>query len=108
MHKETCRIDVIFLDKLTGEGTEDVNLLAISALVGHLNGMKANGINIINAAILARDAGVSTSARHVGSSKYLSIREDLDKVLQLTVSRGPYTMQLIGTISVCCGRALQV
>lgn len=81
-----------------GEGTEDVNLLASSALVGHLNGMKANGINIVNAAILARDVGVTISTRHVGSSKYLSIVQDLEKLLQLTVARGPFNIQLIGSV----------
>ncbi|XP_046649852.1 D-3-phosphoglycerate dehydrogenase-like [Daphnia pulicaria] len=81
-----------------GEGTEDVNLLASSALVGHLNGMKANGINIINAAILARDAGLVTSARHINSPKDLSLREDLDKLLQLTVTRDSYSIHLIGSV----------
>lgn len=71
--------------------------------------MKANGINIVNAAILARDVGVTISTRHVGSSKYLSIVQDLEKLLQLTVARGPFNIQLIGTIVVpSCGRGLQV
>lgn len=71
-------------------------MLASSALVGHLNGMKANGINIINAAVLARDAGLTTSARYVASSKYLSVSQDLEKMLQLTVSRGSFMIRLIG------------
>jgi hypothetical protein len=85
-----------YLFQTPGEGTEDVNLLASSALVGHLNGMKANGINIINAAVLARDAGLVTSARHICSPKDLSLREDLDRLLQLTVTRDSYSIHLIG------------
>lgn len=80
----------------SGEGTEDVNLLASSALVGHLNGMKANGINIINAAVLARDAGLITSARHVATSKYLSVGGELDKLLQLNVRQGSFDIRLVG------------
>lgn len=87
---------IFTFSNISGEGTEDVNLLASSALVGHLNGMKANGINIINAAILARDAGLVTSARHISSPKDLSLREDLDKLLQLTVTRDSYSIHLIG------------
>lgn len=79
-----------------GEGTEDVNLLASSALVGHLNGMKANGINIINAAVLARDAGLSTSARHVTSFK--TNGGDLEKLLQLTVRRSAFEIRLVGQL----------
>lgn len=60
--------------------------------------MKANGINIINAAVLARDAGLVTSAQHINSSKDLSLREDLEKLLQLTVTRESYSIHLIGMI----------
>ena len=59
--------------------------------------MKANGINIINAAVLARDAGLTTSARHVTSAKCLpQVPGDLEKMLQLTVRRGSFSINLIG------------
>lgn len=82
-----------------GEGTEDVNLLASSALVGHLNGMKVNGINIVNAAIIAGDRGLTVSALHVGTKLRPSpiVNEDMDKMLQLTVRRGSSVLQLTGT-----------
>ena len=48
----------------TGEGTEEVELLASAALVGHLSGMTANGVNIVNATVLARERGVTWNARH--------------------------------------------
>jgi len=79
-----------------GEGTEDVNLLASSALMGHLNGMKENGINIVNAMILAKDAGLVTNARHVKTS--ILKDKGLDKLLQLTVKRGPTILELIGSV----------
>ena len=79
-----------------GEGTEDVNLLASSALMGHLNGMKENGINIVNATILAKDAGLVTNARHVKTS--ILKDKGLDKLLQLTVKRGPTILELIGSV----------
>ncbi len=61
--------------------------------------MKANGINIINAAVLARDAGLTTSARHVASPKFLSeAPEELEKMLQLTVRRGSFSINLIGIV----------
>lgn len=75
-----------------------MNLLASSALVGHLNGMKANGINIVNAGVLARDAGLTTTARHVASSQNLSFGEDLDKMLVLNVKRAKSCLQLVGNV----------
>ena len=75
-----------------GEGTEDANLLASSALVGHLNGMKSNGINIVNAAVIGQDRGLTISARHDKNA----VAKDLDKLLQLTVRRGSTVLQLIG------------
>lgn len=78
--------------------------MASSALVGHLNGMKANGINIVNAALLARDAGLSTNARHLASPKDKSVRGDLEKFLQLTVRRGGFEIRLIGK---CTRRRVQ-
>lgn len=84
-----------------GEGTEDANLLASSALVGQLNGMKANGINIINAVVIGREKGLSISARHEPSKKPTldtNVNEDLEKSLQLTVRRGTSQIQLIGAV----------
>jgi len=75
-------------------------LLASSALVGQLNGMKANGINIINAVVIGREKGLSISARHEPTKKptlSTSVSEDLEKSLQLTVRRGTSQIQLIGT-----------
>lgn len=88
------RIVCTLLCNPIGEGTEDANLLASSALVGHLNGMKNNGINIINAAVIGKDRGLTISARH---EKDVTVcKSDLDKLLQLTVRRGSASLQLIG------------
>ena len=70
-------------------------MLASSALVGHLNGMTSNGINIINALLLAKDAGISCTARHVTSK---CAKFDLDRMLQLTIQRGLVHLDLIGTL----------
>jgi len=80
-----------------GEGTEDANLLASSVLVGHLSGMKANGINIINAGILARDVGLSTTGHHVLTTG-AAVRHELSSLLQLTVHQGSSQVQLIGSV----------
>ena len=60
--------------------------------------MKTNGINIINAGILASDAGLSTSGRHVLTTS-AAVRHELDSLLQLTVRRGQSSqVELIGSV----------
>lgn len=84
-----------------GEGTEEVELLASAALVGHLSGMTANGVNIVNATVLARERGITWNARHttrdevgvVGSGS-----EELDRMLRLSVTRGSYSLHLTGSV----------
>ena len=59
--------------------------------------MKTNGINIINAGILASDAGLSTSGRHVLTTS-AAVRHELDSLLQLNIRRGSSQVELIGCV----------
>merc|ERR1711928_82592 len=52
--------------------------------------------NIVNATILAKDAGLVTNARDVKTS--ILKEKGLDKLLQLTVKRGPTILELVGSV----------
>ena len=89
-----------------GPATEDVNLLASSALVGHLNGMTSNGVNIVNSLLLARDRGIRCTARHFAAvpahllpAVPAAICSHLERMLQLTVNIGSsVSVSLVGSV----------
>lgn len=54
--------------KTSGSGMEKRNFLGTAVLVGMLTGHTKNGLNLINAPALAKDAGIEVSQSHEGHS----------------------------------------
>ncbi|GLH11976.1 C-terminal-binding protein [Gryllus bimaculatus] len=74
----------------TGEGMENMKFLTTSVLAGMLAGHTSNGLNLINAPTLAKEAGISVALTHNGG--------DLRTVRVTTVHPQAGTHSVIGTV----------
>lgn len=50
--------------RIAGEGLESMKFLSTAVLVGMLKGHTKNGLNLINAPALAKEAGIEVSLTH--------------------------------------------
>lgn len=89
----------------SGSGMESKRFISTAVLVGMLTGHTKNGLNLINAPSLAKDAGIEVSQSHQGPSEIstvsitISLGKSVSHSLQGTVraDEQPYLLTIDGT-----------
>ncbi|KAG7167345.1 D-3-phosphoglycerate dehydrogenase-like [Homarus americanus] len=82
----------------SSEVSEMKSFLGSAVLVGLLKGLTQNGINLVNAPVLAQEVGVSLTL-HAHGNQPAPVPSTGPEALQVKVTRGPTTHVLLGNAS---------